>query len=193
MQMLIIGLDGGDRQIINAMDMPRLRSLLDSGRSVTLTEDLWTRGWAETLTGAPGTTMHGFYMKPKCDGTRTFIESFNGKDYDNPDLDPLWSRLNRAGKKIGFMNVPTTSPVPEVDGFIVGGAGGGRGAGSGIDPKTCWPREVAQKLEASDYMFDTRLGQVEVKSHDAFFDRLKFMLEKRTDVYLTLCKDYGVD
>lgn len=194
MKLLVIGVDGGDRRIFEAMRTPNLLKLCETGRCFSLAEDIWSRGWAKTLTGASGPEMGGFYMKPKCDGTRDFIESFRGDDYvDPPNFTPIWKRLNDAGQTVGMMNVPTTSPVPEVDGFIVGGAGGGRGATTGIDPKTCWPRSLALELQKKEYMFDTRFLQVNVANEEEFFTRLKGMAEKRTDVFIDLCREKQVD
>lgn len=54
MKMLVIGIDGGDKRIIDAMDMPFLQSLLSERVCLKVEEDLWSRGWAEILSGVHG-------------------------------------------------------------------------------------------------------------------------------------------
>lgn len=90
MKLLVLGIDGGDRRIFEAMGMPNLSRIAASGTYASIAEDIWSRGWAKTLTGVDGPEMGGFYMKPKCDGTRTFIETFRGDDYiDPPNSTPI--------------------------------------------------------------------------------------------------------
>ena len=58
MELLIIGIDGGDERIIRGMDMPFLQSLIEKSHSRKLTEDIYSRGWAEIMTGLTLSLIH---------------------------------------------------------------------------------------------------------------------------------------
>ncbi|MEW8138593.1 MAG: hypothetical protein AB2761_16165 [Candidatus Thiodiazotropha endolucinida] len=51
MDFLVIGINGGTKEIIDNMPMPFTQSLFKGAGYKILEEDLISRGWAEALTG----------------------------------------------------------------------------------------------------------------------------------------------
>lgn len=196
MKTLVIGIDGGDRRIIDALEMPRLQQLLEEQTCLDIEEDLWSRGWAEILCGHHAKDAGAFYSKPKLDGSYDFTQSFGVKDYENHEaITPLWKALNERGCAVGFMNVPTTGPAPEVEGFFVSGAGGGAGS-SGVaktPPAACYPKSILSELEALDYIFDTRFLASGIRQTDLLMQRLALMQTRRADAFLGLNETFQPD
>jgi hypothetical protein len=103
MKIFTIGLDGGDRTIIQAMPMPNLHRILEENICLDVEEDLWSRGWAEILSGVHGRESGAFYAKPKLDGTHGTTAKFSVSDYRaNASIEPLWAKLRGMGSKIRF-------------------------------------------------------------------------------------------
>lgn len=88
MKMLLIGIDGGDAEVFKHFDMPFYNKLLAANKSVTLTEDLHSRGWIEILTGNVARDNMGFYCYPCLSGTHNFVYdySFNDLKKTTPNL-----------------------------------------------------------------------------------------------------------
>lgn len=194
MELIILGIDAGDERIINAMDMPNLKSVLSGNHTYNAIEDLSSRGWAEMLSGKNGRETGAFYAKPKLDGTRDCTLTFDTHDYEkHPEVKPLWRLINEAGKTLGFMNIPTTKFAPEVDGFFVSGAGGGLAGVSGIPEEFCFPKDMAGDLNDLGYIIDTRLLSSGIKDMDEWLERLKQTIQKRTECYIHLQKKYKTD
>lgn len=194
MELLILGIDAGDERIISAMDMPHLKKILRKNYSYHTEEDLSSRGWAEILSGHNGRNTGAFYAKPKLDGTRNCTLSFDTRDYENNELImPLWRLINSKGKRIGFMNIPTTKYAPEINGFFVSGAGGGLAGVEGVPKEFCCPPEIANDLDHMNYIIDTRLNSSGIKDMDKWLALLKETISKRTECYLKLCKKIPVD
>ena len=195
MRLLIIGIDGADARIFRGFQMPVVTECMATGQVVPVVEDLWSRGWAEILTGQHGVETGAFYEKPALDGTHEFTQSFGRKDLDAlPESEPLWELIGSRGLKAGFMNLPTTMPAPKVDGFLVAGAGGGLGDVGGCIPEpACHPPEISGLLERLGYVMDFRFMYNPITEIDELFDRLFNMLEKRTDAFLELSKRHRID
>ena len=193
-KLLVIGLDGGDRRIVEALDAPFLRGLIDRGVCPELTEDLWSRGWTEMLSGAPGQQTGALYAKPKLDGTHDFTAGFGTRAYpDLEGIEPLWRRLGRAGRSVGFMNIPTTMPAPEAPGFVVSGAGGGFNPSGGYPPEACHPAALHARLSAVDFDWETRLKASEVADTDALFDRIEHTVRRRCELFAELAVEHDPD
>ena len=194
MKLLTIGIDGGDKNIFKTFDMPFLRGLLKQNEYITITEDLWSRGWASIVTGLPGTEHGGFYEKPLLDGTYRFTQRFGTKNIEaNTSIVPLWNLLAKTGHSIGMMNVPGTAPAPGVSGFMVSGAGGGLGKVDGIPDALCYPKDIKGELENTGYISDVRFLSSGIRNTAALFERLILMQEKRTQAFLKLIQKYNVD
>jgi predicted AlkP superfamily phosphohydrolase/phosphomutase len=195
MKILTIGIDGGDQRIIQAMPMPNLHQLLDQNVCLDIEEDLWSRGWAKILCGKPGHESGAFYAKPKLDGTHDTTQAFSAHDYGkNPDIKPLWRRLSDAGHKVGFMNVPSMMPAPNVNGFAVsgGGAGAATSGKATIPEAACQPEKIQQFLSETGYMLDLRTVSSGIEDIDLFLEQLVAMTRLRTDAFIELQKRFSV-
>lgn len=195
MKLLAIALDGGDQQIIEAMDMPFLKRFIASNVVHPLSEDLLERGWAKVLTGVGSERNNALYSRPMLDGTVAMTQGYNTRDLTaNPDVTPIWDRLNEGGIRVGFLNLPLTSPCPTVDGFVVAGGGGGVASAKGLDPAAiAYPPEAAADLEELGFDFDLRPETGEVSTTTELVARLNQMARNRTQVFGHLCSKYPVD
>ncbi len=195
MKCLIIGIDGADQRIFSGLKMEFLERVLQDGSSIPLTEDLWSRGWAEMLTGLHGLDTGAFYEFPKLDGSHDFTQSFGLKNLDeNPKVTALWDLLDSAGVSQGYANVPTTMPAPKVDGFFIAGAGGGLGnLGSTLPRDAYHPESAGMVLEETNYVLDLRFMASGIKDEDTLFDSLEQMVSRRTEAFLKLGRATPVD
>jgi predicted AlkP superfamily phosphohydrolase/phosphomutase len=91
------------------------------------------------------------------------------------------------------MNIPTTFPAPQVDGFFVSGAGGGLNKVDGVPKEMCRPPEICSELEDLQYVVDIRMGTAEMHDIDEVFDRLENKAERRTEAFIKMCKKYEPD
>ena len=194
MDTLVIGIDGGDEEIISTLDSGFLSEFIDQNGTQNIEEDLWNRGWGSILSGQHGRTSGGFYEKPKLDGTHDFEQTFGTRDYEqNESLTPLWERLNDEGLEVGFMNVKTTMPAPEVDGFFVSGAGGGFKPSGGVPEAACHPTSIHNELTQSDYNWEIRFLDSGIKDIFKYIDVVKETIINRTEAYLRLCREFEPD
>lgn len=194
MELLILGIDGGDSRIINQMDMPFTQKLIADRITVKINEDLWSRGWSEIASGLHGVDTGAFYAKPKLDGTYNFTQSYNYSDYKkNPECSLFWERLNAQGKRVGIVNMPTTIPAPQVDGFFIAGAGSGFSPSSRIPESACYPREMARDLLPLDCIWEQRFRVSGVSNFDVFIERCTTAIKQRTQLFISLNKKYNVD
>ena len=166
MELLVIGIDGGTKEIIDNMPMPFTQSLFQRAKSRTLSEDLISRGWAEILTGCHAAENKGFYLMPFADQSYDFSGSYSKNDMVKASSSkPLWKILNEKNVSVGIVNVPTTGPVDEVNGFFVAGGGGGLKAKGGLPDNMFFPDECREVLTNTNYVFDIRLpGKAETIS-----------------------------
>ena len=186
MKLLVIGIDGGTRKIIDAMPMPYTQTLLAKSCSKDLDEDLISRGWAEILTGEHASTNKAFYLMPMANGGLDFNASYSKSDmllYSRNK--PLWKRLNEAGASVGLMNIPTTGPADTVDGFLVAGGGGGLKADGSVPATMVYPREAKALVEKHRYVLDVRLpgGETTVSG---FLDRIRQAENTQKDAFIEL-------
>jgi predicted AlkP superfamily phosphohydrolase/phosphomutase len=194
MKLLVLGIDGGDIDIINAMDMPFTQKLISERTSIKIREDLWSRGWSEIASGLHGVDTGAFYAKPKLDGTSNFTQSYNYDDYKkNPNCILIWEKLNMMGYKVGFINMPTTIPVPKVDGFFISGAGSGFSPSSRVPEVACYPKEIAYDLLKVDYIWEQRFNVSGIRDFDLFIERCIKTVIQRTELFIKLSKKFEVD
>ncbi len=194
MKLLVLGIDGGDKEIIDVMDMPFLQSLLKERVGVNVQEDLWSRGWSEISCGLPGTTTGAFYDRPKLDGTYNFSQSYTLEDYKKiPGCKMLWEALNERGQKVGFVNLPTTLPAPEVNGFFISGAGSGFSPASRVPSAACYPPDIEYELLKNDYIWEQRFSVSGITDIDYFVERCVRAVKGRTNIFVQLSKQYKID
>ena len=123
-RVLIIGLDGFTwqlgRKFISEGVMPNLAELVKNGshgnlKSVVPYET--SPAWSSFQTGClPGKT--GIFAFHRYDRNRKEV-SLNS--FENNAMPSLWELASRGGKKVVSLNMPVTSPPPEVNGIIIPG------------------------------------------------------------------------
>mgnify|MGYP005848201035 CR=1 FL=1 len=195
MKLLVIGIDGGSRDIIDAMPMPFSQGLFAQSANRDLDEDLISRGWAEVLTGEHASENKAFYLMPVAEGGLDFNASYSKSDMLSCSRnEPLWKRLNQAGTSVGLMNIPTTGPADPVDGFLVAGGGGGLKADGAIPPTMMHPQSCKPLLEKHNYVFDVRLpgGETTVSG---FLEKIRQAENAQKDTFIELARkekpDFG--
>ncbi len=194
MKTLIIGIDGGDERILDFFNQPYYAELKSRFHSHRLQEDLFSRGWAEIMTGLVGWDTRAFYMSPKLDGTTNLSVSFNMSEaQNNSKVKTIWNLLGEKGYKVGIMNVPTTTPAPQVNGFLIGSAGGGLDKVEGIPDALVYPSSLIPELEKNDYIVDTRLHSSGITGIEDLFDRVNTMERRRTETFVKLCREQNTD
>lgn len=199
MRMLVVGMDGVSFETFNRGWTPFIKNLIENGSRLELKEDLISRGWAEIVLGQNASTTRAVYEGPIADGSHTWTDKY--KLADTPGLGvavkPIWQVLNERGYTVGIMNVPTTFPAPEVDGFFVSGGGGGGPIGQDVTSEQCYPPSIQKGLDAAGYIVDERLpsllGEKKLYNPLDLFDRLGLMNAKRTDSFVRLAKEYNID
>lgn len=192
MKLLVIGLDGMDRRLVDHFDMPFLQGLLKRLAVLPVKEDLWSRGWTKMLSGAPGTVTGAFYEQPALDGTPRFTQSFGSKNFPR-DLDrrPLWMELDARGKRSAWLNLPTMMPAPAVNGVVLGGAGGGFSPECRIPVQACHPPELQAMMIEERMIWETRFNVSGIRSTDLFFDKCTEAIWRRVRIYVDMVKRYG--
>lgn len=199
MKVLMIGMDGVKAETFERGWTPFIKSLIDQGHSIDLNEDLISRGWSEIILGRHAISTGALYEGPLVDGSLTWTDKFKLADVSGlgESIKPIWQVLNERGYRVGVMNVPTTFPAPEVDGFFVSGGGGGGPVSQDAVPEQCHPEGLASWLKGSGYIVDERLpsllGEQGLYQPDQFFDRLDLMNQKRTQTFVELAVEHSID
>ena len=143
---LFVGLDAACWEYMDPLlgsgQMPRLKSLIDTGLSGTMHSTMppWTpTAWGSLVTGTnPG--KHGvFDMLWRRPGTYEFTPTNTHSRRGSP----FWKYLNDHGIRVGLVNVPFTYPPEPVDGFMVCGFGTPGSANDFVypDEALAWIRE----------------------------------------------------
>jgi len=194
MELLVVGIDAGQKDIFLKLDMPFFQYLVENSISVPVKENLIDRGWAKMFMGEPAVQNGSFYFYPALDGTLRITDYCNlNSILENTSRQPLWEKLNQLNVRTGFMNTPTTSPAPEVEGFMVSGGGGGLGKTSSIPVEFCFPPEIKGQLDHHGYVLDIRMSYFESKSVVDYYKALIRMLQRRTEAFVRLCNTHSVD
>lgn len=199
MKTLMIGMDGAQLETFRRGWTPYITSLIELGKHLQLKEDLISRGWVEILTGEHGITTGGLYDRPALNGTHEWSTKFKINDIPGlgTKIKPIWQVLNERDYRVGIMNVPTTSPAPEVKGFFVSGGGGGTGVMQKLTPELCHPNNIIHTLNELGYIPDERppslFGEKKLFQPKNLFGRLEEMVRKRTSAFITLAKKYKID
>ena len=199
MKLLMIGMDGVQQATFKRGWTPFIESLISGGAALNLEEDLISRGWAEIFTGRHATETGTLYERPVLDGTYVWTDKcrLDGIPGLGAAIKPLWQVLNERGYRVGIMNVPTTNPAPQVDGFFVSGGGGGRGVQQTVAPEQCYPVEIKTTLDEMQYIVDERLGSLlrekGLFEPEGYFSQLSAMTERRTGSFIRLGKELNID
>lgn len=195
MKCLVIGIDGADKRVFDKFDMKHISEFINKNISLDLKEDVWSRGWAKILSGKTGMQTGAFYAKPRLDGTHLTTSSFSMSDYNKKGCEPIWKKLKEANYTSGFMNVPTTGPATDVNGFMIAGAGGGSSNdGQSLVPHdACFPNKLSNHLNDMNYKLDVRFSRLNEPNHEVFIQELIDMQEVQTKSFLSLVKEFSPD
>lgn len=188
MKLLVIGIDGGTKGIIEGMPMPFTQSLFKGAASKHLEEDLISRGWAEALTGEHASANKGFYLMPCADGSYDFSGAYSKSDMISASSNKaIWNLLNENGVSVGIVNVPTTGPADDVKGFMIAGGGGGVKASGGVPDGMVFPSVYKKILEDNGYIFDIRLPGGE-ETVSGFLKKISKAEHVQMDTFVKLAK-----
>ena len=197
MKLFVLGIDGAMKDAFMHFEMPFIQSCINNGNEHMFEEDLLTRGWAKIYSGKLANEVGSFYEYLLCDGTYKWSEKFSSEKLKEDGVQTIWEYLNNEGYTVGLMNIPTASPVSPVNGFWIGGGGGGDRLTNQIEEKDVYPKHEAEFLNKIGYIKDERFESLITKQklfdRNQFFDRLIYMTKKRVDAYLELSKQYNQD
>jgi len=189
MDTLVIGLDGGEWDVINPMiengELPNLAKLKSSGISgplESITPPVSPPAWNSIQTGTnPG--KHGIF------DFSTFDENYNRRSVNSSDRDavPFWQIMNDEEITTGLFKTPFTYPPDDIDGFMITG----------------FPTpNIVEDFAAPDPL-NARVGPVEDLFEDwslqqsnnyaAFKENLIQVAERQTDLFIELVRDYETD
>ncbi|MBL7983241.1 MAG: alkaline phosphatase family protein [Flavobacteriales bacterium] len=192
MKLLVIGLDGVDRRLVEHFDMPFTRSLLDQLAVLPVKEDLWSRGWVKMLSGLPPTTTGAYYEQPALNGKPAFTQSYGSKSYPtNAVRKPLWAEVDALGKRAAWLNLPTMMPAPALNGVVLGGAGGGFSPENRIPRAACHPPELQDLFISERMVWENRYIVSGIRHTDLFFSKCTEALWSRARIYADLVRNRG--
>jgi predicted AlkP superfamily phosphohydrolase/phosphomutase len=195
--LLLIGWDGGTPELIERFcrqgSLPTVKRLIDRGscrRLRSTIPPITACAWSSFLTGRnPG--RHGLFdfVTPR-PGSYKF-DYTNGGHRRDCDAD-LLSLLNRAGLRVGCINVPMTYPPKSIDGFLVSGLDA-PDENSGIAHPAALFEEA--QAEVGPYRIDNRhLGAMKnARDRRDALDEFKRIETRRTDVTLAMMRHVAVD
>jgi predicted AlkP superfamily phosphohydrolase/phosphomutase len=188
-KMIVVGWDGATWDLINPLveqgRLPNLAALRQRGSwgpFLSTVPPFTPVAWTSIATGVnPG--QHGIFDAFRLDphtGKNTF---YNATQRRRP---AIWRLLERAGYKVGVLNVPMTYPAETVDGFFVSGMFTPPGA-----PRFMHPPGLAEELA-------NRFGPYELECpHDPsparHLELLLGMVRSRTELALHLMERFDPD
>lgn len=199
MKVLLIGMDGCHKEVFQRGWTPFISDLLKKQRHLDIENDLLSRGWLEISLGEHAIKTKALYDKPKADGSLAWTKKFSLPDVPElgSNVKGLWEKLNENGYSVGIVNVPTTYPAPEVNGFFISGGGGGAPVVERATEELCYPREILPILENNGYIVDNRLYELVVDKKlttaRQILQRLSDKNERRTKTFIELDRKYNVD
>lgn len=186
MDTLVIGLDGGEWDVINPLiregELPNIAQLKQEGISGPLesvTPPVSPPAWNSIQTGTnPG--KHGIF-----DFT-TFENDYTRRSTNSSERGaaPFWEVLNDEGTTTGLFKIPFTYPPDNVDGFMITGFPTPR-----IVDDYATPESLVERIGPVESLFEDksliRNGEVE-----EFKRNLLQVAERQTDLFLNLLREY---
>jgi predicted AlkP superfamily phosphohydrolase/phosphomutase len=123
-RVLVVGLDGATWSLLEPWieegalpNIARLRDAGSWGDLASVTPPLSAPAWTTAVTGVnPG--RHGIYNFVLVDTASYGLRMATSRDRKAP---AVWEHLGRAGRRVGIVNIPLTSPPDSVNGFMIGG------------------------------------------------------------------------
>jgi predicted AlkP superfamily phosphohydrolase/phosphomutase len=189
MDTLVIGLDGGEWDVIDPMiergELPHLAQLKSEGVSgdlQSITPPVSPPAWNSIQTGTnPG--KHGIF------DFSTFDEDYSRRSVNSSDrsAEPFWTVMNDEDVTTGLFKIPFTYPPDDVDGFMVTGFP----TPNIVDDHTTPPSLTDQVGPVEELFEDWALQQA--GDYEAFLKNLIQVAERQTDLFLQLLQDYDTD
>lgn len=189
MNTLVIGLDGGEWDVIDPMikagQLPNIAQLKQSGVSgplESITPPVSPPAWNSINAGTnPG--KHGIF------DFSTFNEEYNRRSINSSDRSatPFWVVMNDQGISTGLFKIPFVYPPGDVNGFIVSGF---------PTPNTvddfARPQSLVDRVGPIEELFEDWSLQ-QAGDYEAFKQNLIEVAERQTEIFLELIQDHETD
>jgi len=172
-KIFVVGLDGGSYKLLKRLAaegyMPFFASVLEEGVSGELRSVLppsTPTAWSTFLTGQnPG--RHGvfeFFAYENMAAPLRVVNSLSLRDSDT-----LWAVMGRAGRRVGFVNVPMTYPPHPVEGTMITGI-----LTPSVAQRFTYPPDLYQQLkkELGEYMIGVTWRDYSTKEIPRFIQAL---------------------
>ena len=182
MKTLLIGIDGADyyyiKNLLQKGSLPRIKKIIDAGIFLPLKTTIPENSavaWPSIYTGTnPG--KHGcydFFYRPQNDISLNLINYYSIK------AEPIWSILDRYGKKSILINVPITYPPFPLNGLLVCGINVPEG-----EKNICYPKEISEELwnKFPEYSIKPPFIREKDINFELYLDKLIHLIEMRTEV-----------
>ena len=189
MKVLVIGLDGVTFDLlgpwIDAGELPNLQRLMRQGAWGKLRSTLppiSSSSWSSFATGVnPG--KHGLvdFVFPGADSYKVSMVNATSRQ-----TRALWNWLNKAGKKVGLLGIPTTYPPEPVDGFMISGF-----LSPGPDSDWAYPPELKEEIlaELGEFQLAPNERYRSSRHLERFLEDLTASVENRTQAALYLMRN----
>ena len=189
MDTLVIGLDGGEWDVIDPLiedgELPNLSRLKREGLSgplESITPPVSPPAWTSIQTGTnPG--KHGIF------DFSTFDENYHRRSINSSDRSatPFWEIMNDWGITTGLFKVPFTYPPYDVSGFMVTGFP----TPNTVDDFTM-PQSLVERVGPVEGLFEDWSLQ-QAGEYDDFKTNLIDVAERQTDLFVKLLDEYETD
>jgi len=189
MDTLVIGLDGGEWDVIDPMiesgELPNLAQLEQSGVSgplKSITPPVSPPAWNSINTGTnPG--KHGIF------DFSTFDEEYNRRSINSSDRSatPFWEVMNDQGVSTGLFKIPFVYPPSDVDGYIVSGF-----PTPNIVDDFTRPQSLVDRVGSIEDLFEDWSLQ-QAGDYEAFKQNLIEVAERQTEIFLKLLQGHETD
>lgn len=193
MKSLILGIDGCDYKVMSQFKLPNWEKIRAEYTKINIRQkDLWSRGWGELISGQHGSQTGALYAR----GTHLpgITSASVTPSMYSAHSTPIWDSLNSIGKKISLHNIPTTYPVPSIDGYAIAGGGGGIAANQSLQNGLYFPNDTfIAELTGAEYIRDVRFGTLKQKNFEFLFQQLNTMDDCHLDTFLRGNEHYNVD
>jgi predicted AlkP superfamily phosphohydrolase/phosphomutase len=182
-RLVIIGLDGATFDVLGPYIqkgiLPNMEHLIYQGVRGKLESTIppvTGPSWVSFMTGMwPG--KHGIYdfVRPKSGSIKR-----RAVNYQDIRVPTLWDYLNKAGKKVGIVNLPITYPPPQINGFIIPGL-----LAPNVEGEFAHPYGLMDELRKAvgEYVFDVWWQHYGEKNVKKFLEDLLYCTEQRIKTF----------
>lgn len=194
MNTIVIGIDSVPwnyiKPLMDAHELPVISELIKKGSYGTLKSTippLSPLAWSSFLTGMRPEN-HSIIDWWHVEEDVTSIRVKTSKDRTAP---VVWNYLNAKGKKVGVINIPITSPVSELDGFIISSFDS-----SGALGERCWPSKLEKSIikRFDDSILSFPSASIILQESQQAYERAYIKHERiRTALALHYSKEYNID